>query len=258
MKTFNKLLGLTLAAVVTTPGHASDAIGPGDSDSRWVVGGGAVTFTNIYAGEDTDTTVFPNVAYNGERFFIKDGTVNYSVVQLSPFSIGLTLNGDAGFLVDDDEYEDNTKLAGLKERDATLEGGFYLYHTTDLGRAEFKLVTDLASEHDGQTASVSYTFDLKAGEWSINPTLGAYWISNDKVNHHYGVSAQEVTLTRASYKGGSAFNIYAGVRGRYEFTENWDLNLQAGVSSLDSSIKNSSIVDEDYLYYGSASINYNF
>ena len=35
----------------------------------------------------------------------------------------------------------------------------------------------------------------------------------------------QATLARAVYKGGSAVSPFVGIRGRYEFTENWDINL---------------------------------
>ena len=269
MKKSIPLLSLTFAAVgAANCGYASDAIGPGDSDSRWVLGGGVVTFNNIYVGESDMTVLFPNIIYNGERFFIKDGTANLALIQLGAFSTGLIVSPDASFLSDEDEYDDNARLAGLNERDGTLEGGFYVNHTTDLGRLKFVLLTDLGSEHDGQTATLQYTFDFKYGEWFINPVVGVSWISDKKVNHYYGVSAAEAipavgvfpvpTFVRAEYDGDSAFNAFAGIRARYELTEHWDVNTQAGVTSLGSGIRDSSIVDDDYIYHASVAVSYNF
>ena len=265
MKTSIQSLGLTIAAIsAAAASYASDAIGPGDSDSLWIVGGGAITFNNIYVGEGNETVLFPNIAYNGERFFVKDGTLNLSVMQLNEFSAGLIVSPDAGFLSDEDEYEDNAKLAGLNERDATLEGGFYINHTTDLGRLTFILLTDLGSEHDGQTAGLKYTFDLQYAGWFVNPVIGFHWISDKKVDHYYGVSAAEATplntggFVRTAYDGDSAFVVFAGLRARYELTEHWDINITSGVSRLGDGIKDSSIVDDDYVYHASAAVSYNF
>ncbi len=243
---------------VAASSQARDAIGPGDRDNLWVLGAGGVVFTNVYRGEDQFGSVFPNIRYNGDRFFVKDATLNLSLAGIGGFSSGLTIVPDSSFLSDEDEYRDNAQLAGLTERDATIEGGIYINHDSALGRATLRVLSDLGNEHDGQAVSMSYTFDLKLGNWCINPTLGVQWMRDRKVAHHYGVSAEEATDGRDEYSPGSAFNAFASIRGRYEFSEHWDVELQAGASVLDSSITNSSIVDEDVLTFGGLSINYNF
>lgn len=259
MNKFVYLLELSFGMLAfTSTAYASDAIGPGDSDSTWVVGASVLSANNIYAGEDSETFVLPRVSYKGESFFLKNGTLNYSIFQRNNFSGGLLAGVDGTFLQDSSEYRNNEELAGLNERENTLEGGFYLNHTTELGRLKFTLATDLGNEHDGESASLSYTFDLSAGNWSINPRVGVNWQSSDKVDYYFGVSAAEVNVYRTAYKADSAFNASAGIRARYDITEHWDVNLETGVSFLDSSIKNSTIVDDGNGYYAGVSINYNF
>ena len=48
-------------------GFASDAIGPGDSESKWILGGSAISMANIYAGEGDSVELTPNIVFNGER-----------------------------------------------------------------------------------------------------------------------------------------------------------------------------------------------
>ncbi len=248
------VVGLSVTGVALS----RDAIGPGDKDSRWIVGGGAFTATNIYAGEDSESEFLPRVVFNGERLFVKDGLINYSINEWDQVSAGVTVSLAPGFLSDSDEYRSNPELAGLEERDEAVEGGFYVYHTTDMGRMRFSFLSDISNEHDGHTADLNYTFDLKSGDWYINPMVGLNWISSDKVDHLFGVSSAEETATRLSYEGDSTVNVYTGVRGRYEFSNNWDVNLQAGVTHNGSGISDSSIVDEDKSYYGAATFNYSF
>lgn len=259
MKNSVKMTAITIAAIcATNTVLASDAIGPGDRDARWLVGGAVGSATNIYAGEGNSSTGFPNISFNGKRFFIKDGSVNYSIREWGALSAGLTARYDANFLSFDEEYRNNSKLAGLEERDATIDGGFYVNHTTDLGRLQFSFLTDLGDKHDGHSASLQYTFNLKAGDWHINPVIGSTWISADKANHYFGVSNAEATVTRSSYNGDSTVNLFAGVRARYAISDKWDLNLQTGVKRFGSGITDSSIVDEKSAYYGSFSLDYNF
>ncbi len=259
MKTTLQICATTFAAcVVTGNAVASDAIGPGDREARWVVGGGAGVLTSVYRGENKTAAAIPNIRYNGSRFLIRNATLNVSLLQMGPFSGGLIITPDSGLLSDKDEYRDNAQLAGLNERDATVEGGFYINHSSDLGRATLTVLSDLAHEHDGQSATLSYTFDLKLGNWFINPEFGVQWLSAQKTNHYYGVSANEATVDRLAYNAGSALNAFAALRARYEFTQRWDMELHAGAKRLNSSISDSTIVDEDYCAYGGLSINYSF
>lgn len=260
MKLVTKILAATITSLsfASLAAPASDSFAPGDSDSKWVVGGGGVIATNIYAGEDNLGIIYPNIEYRGERLFFKDGQLGLSVLSIGDFSGGLVLSADASFLMDDKEYRNNSQLAGLIERDATLEGGFYINHSTDMGRLKLTVLSDVAGKHNGQTVSLSYTGDMAMGSWKINPYIGTAWISQDKVEHHVGVSVAEATATRAAYQGKNTSNVFAGVRGRYDFSKNWDLNLEAGVTRFGSGINNSSIVDEKTAYHTSLGINYNF
>jgi len=238
--------------------HASDAVGPGDSDSRWIVGAGVASYNNIYRGEGSEGVIFPNIIYNGERFFIKNGALNLSLLQKDAFSAGLIAKVQGNFLRDDRDYDDNKVLAGLKERETNIDGGFYINHSTEMGRFNTTVLTDTSNEHNGHSVAMSYTFDLSAGGWAINPVIGVQWISDKKVNHLYGVSAAEANAYRAAYEADSAVNIFAGIRGRYEFNEQWDVNLNAGLTSLSGTIKDSSIVEDDLAYNVGMTINYNF
>jgi len=254
---------MTIAAAASQMVQAADyrdAVGPGDKDAKWIVGATAFSSGNPYTGESAETLFIPGVRYNGEKFFFngQNASVGYGIKQWGNFSAGVIASMNAYHLADESDYRDNAFLAGLKERDRTIDGGFYVNHTTDMGRLNMTVLTDLLGEHDGQSANLSYTMDFKAGDWSINPTVGVEWLSNNIVDHHFGVDASEATFFRAAYEGGPAINWNAGIRGRYDITDKWDLNLTTGVTRLDSSIRNSSIVDDDYVTHGSISVSYSF
>lgn len=250
------ILGVTSA--LSLQANASDATGPGDSESKWVLGASVGAFNNPFVGEDTEAWVSPNIRYNGERFFINDGSLNFHIAKTHGFSAGLKVALDGGFLSDSDDYKDNEKLVGLTERKGTVLGGAYMNHDSDLGRLSFSVLTDLGDKHDGRAAVLKYVFDLKAGNWNINPEFGAEWLSADYVNHYVGVSESEATSSRLQFRGEAAINAFAGIRARYEVTENWDINLRTGVSKLGSEISDSSIIEDDVVYQASIGVNYNF
>jgi outer membrane protein len=262
MKSIFQLVGLSVTlctfAATAQAEKIKDAIGPGDSDNLWILSANIGTYNNIYAGEGSEDVLYPSVEYNGERFFFKNGSFNYSLGQRQNFTYGLIAAPSSTFLSNEGNYRNHDELAGLVKRDGTIEGGFYINHTTDLGRFRFSLLTDMGSEHDGQRATASYTFDLHAGNWNINPSMGAQWMSGDIVDHYYGVSALESTVTRAGYKGSSAINLFAGVRARYEISDRWDFSASTGFKRLSDNITDSPIVDDDYGYHGNLSMSYKF
>ena len=261
MKLISSSLAILALSSTLCGAHADskrDAINPGDKDVRWVVGGTFFSAENLYEGEGRESGFVPTLRFNGEKLFVRNSSIGYSIHQWNHFSVGAIAGLHGSFLSDEDNFDDNQSLIGLEERDATIDGGIYLNHTTDMGRLNLTVLTDLGSKHDGQSAGLSYTFDLTAGKWSINPSVGVQWLSNNIVDHHYGVSASEETITRSAYSGGSALNWQAGIRGRYEINDHWDINLATGNTRLDSEVSNSSIVDEDTVYHGSVSVRYNF
>lgn len=259
MLKISSIIGLASSCVLfASISSANDAVGPGDSDSKWVLGLGAGAATNIYVGENDNGFAFPNFRYNGDRLFFADGNLGLNLFTSNEFSGGIIATGDASYLVDEKEYRDNKELLGIKERKATIEAGFYLNHTTSMGRLNFTALTDAGNKHDGHSLSVNYTADLEMGGWKVNPYVGASWMSKEKVDHHYGVRSNEVTSTRAFYQGKAATNLFAGVRGRYEITKKWDVNLNAGYTRLGSGITDSSIVDEKNAFHTTVAVNYNF
>lgn len=136
--------------------------------------------------------------------------------------------------------------------------GLYLNHTTDLGRFNMTVLADALGEHYGQSASASYTYDLKYMGWYINPSAGVTWQSADTLNHWYGVSQTEVTPQRQAYQADDQFGAFFSLRGRYEISEHWDINVIGGGVYVGTEVEDSPIVDENTLYFVGATINYNF
>ncbi len=258
MQTYFKTFPLLIILVAASGASGSDAIGPGDSDSRWILGGGMASGNNIYDGEGSQNFLYPRFQFNGDRFFIKDGRLSLNVLGVEQWSAGVTLVPHGSFLSDSGRYEDNPKLAGLTKRERTVEGGFYVNYTNETGRLSFSFLTDTRKKHNGHGAILKYVADFTVADWYINPYMGVQWISQDKVDYYFGVSPEEETATRAAYKGEATYNVFAGVRARYDITDHWDFNFETGFNRFGSGLRDSSIVDADYGYYAGFSINYNF
>ena len=237
----------------------SDAIRPGDSNSKWVLGLGAAVAENPYINEDSEEAfAFPIIEYRGEKFFVKDGEIGYNLVRKNGFGVGLLVTGRDTYLSYDDNYDDNEQLAGVEEREVTADAGIYMLHTSELGQFKMRLLDEVSGEHSGYSADASYTFDLKWNQWRINPAVGLVWESDASVDHFFGVSEQEANQNLKAYKGESATTWFTGIRGRYALTKYWDVDLSAYYVRMGSGITDSSLIEENQLYATSIGVNYNF
>jgi|GEM_PF-859764 len=242
----------------TAQKNISDAIGPGDSDSTWVLGAYAGTVTAPYVDEESEDFIAPNIEYRGEYFFISKDGIGFNLLRYDNLSVGMLLTGQDSLLSDDDDYDDNKTLLGLKERDSTLDAGIYIQHTTPMGQLKLVMLDEVTGEHNGQSARVDYTFDMKYKGININPLVGVAWTSADMVDHFFGVSTEEANADRAAYEGKNTTSFYTGVRARYEITENWDVEIGTAYINLGSGIKDSSITEKNDVFVSSLGFNYNF
>ncbi|MCG8671525.1 MAG: MipA/OmpV family protein [Pseudomonadales bacterium] len=252
---------LSLLASTGMAGEAlvSDGYSPGDSKSKWVVGGAIGAIENPFIGEDSiDAFIVPNVEYRGERLYFKAGELGVNLFRSQGFGAGFIVTGNESFLSDEDFYDDNKQLEGIKERDGTLDAGFYLVHNSELGQLRMRFLEEVTGEHDGRSVDANYTFDLAYEDIRINPVVGVAWTSADMVDHFFGVSESEANEYRAEYKGENATSFYTGVRGRYEFTEHWEVDMGAYYVKLGSGISDSTLLEEDDLIVTSVGVNYNF
>ena len=120
-----KLLAATILCTgLTGQTFASDAIGPGDSESKWILGGSVFSLTNPYRGEDNIGGFSPTIEYNGKRFFLKNGSLNYSVFQTGDFSFGATadLVGSTPTIVTSTASSVLRNLAAISMRSPTETG----------------------------------------------------------------------------------------------------------------------------------------
>ncbi len=254
---------LSFSANADTAPSNSDGLVPGDSESKWVAGAMALSLNNIYKDGDSLNFLLPIIEYRGDMVFFKDGELGVKILSSGEtdsgvFSGGLLVRGQASYLEDEDTYEDDTALVGLKERESIGEGGIYFRHKSDIGLAKIKFFGDLHSEKYGNRAEAQYIFDYSFEQWQINQSFTLVWEDSDRVNHFYGVSESEATAKRAEYQGQKAINLALGIDGRYRVNKNWDIKAAIGYVYLDDAISQSSIVSDTDITFLSLGTQYNF
>ena len=77
----------------------------------------------------------------------------------------------------------------------------------------------------------------------MEPSIFVTWLSDDYVDYYYGVTSDEATLYRASYKGGKTVNTGVELNVGYNFNQSQQLVLIANYTNLGNSITDSPIVE---------------
>jgi outer membrane protein len=107
-------------------------------------------------------------------------------------------------------------------------------------------VNDLLGNHDGQAVRFSYSRRFIKDPWTITPSGGVLWQSNNLTDYYFGVETNEAQAGRPAYSVGEAWNPFLGLNLSYQIDEQWSTTAIFRYVWLDSEIHNSPIVSDDY------------
>jgi outer membrane protein len=207
------------------------------------VGIGALISSKPYIGVDAQTYALPVFGYEGKRLFMRGLAGGYRVYSDKGFSIGPVVQPRfEGY-----EEDDSSALAGMDDRDWSVDAGVGTFLQTDIGLLGLSYVTDILSLHDGQELEFSYTIRFPLAGFDIIPSAGIRWKSQNLVDYYYGVEPDEAIVPgRPAYETGSAADPYLGLAVRRKLGGRWSLLTAVQYEWLDDEISDSPIVDDDY------------
>lgn len=209
---------------------------------QWGLGLGVASQGQPQRGSESQVFVLPFPSYQGERLSLDFGNVRYALSRSDRFRFAV--EGQIRF----DGYDptESPALAGLEERDATLDAGFSLTSTRAWGVASLKAVGDVLGVHEGFEVSASYEYPMQLGSWVVSPSIGVSWLSEELVDYYYGVRTSEAMPDRPAYFGDSAINASAGVNAVYRLGTNWDLLAGMQYVRFSGEITDSPIIADDH------------
>jgi len=210
------------------------------------IGGGAIISSKPYEGMDAKVYPVPLFGYEGKRLYFRGVTGGYWLFTWNGFSVGPVLQPR----LDGFEEDDSSALAGMHNRDWSVDGGVGVSWLTDIGLFGLTFVSDLLGRHDGQELEFSYTILFEWGGFDVIPSTGVRWKSENLVDYYYGVRADEVrfdpALARLAYDGDDAVDPYVRLAVRHKLASRWSLLAAAQYEWLDDEITDSPIVDKSY------------
>lgn len=192
-------------------------------------------------GNDRVANILPLFALNYRNILYWNGLTGgvwlTPAIESSP-RLGLGLRLRRGWAATDDPL-----LAGMADRDNSVEGGVNILWPIKSWRVGFGYFTDLSDNSEGQSASLrlSRRFVLSP-DWQIVPGLSLEWLSKDVVDYYYGITGAEATPSRPVYAGRAGLNIRAGLVATYSLTPRWMLLVGVNHTRLGSAIADSPVV----------------
>lgn len=233
MKQAHKLLVLPLMGLTLI---SSDC-----SAGEWGLGIGVAAQSPPQQGIDTQVVVLPFPSYEGEHLSLGFGTIGYALTSSERFRFAV--EGQLRF--DGYDPDESQALAGLEERDATLDAGFSFTAMNDWGIASFKVMADALGVHKGYEISASYQYPMQFKHWTLIPSIGLNFPSAELVEYYYGVRPTEVIDGRPAYSGKSVVNVTVGLSVMYALASNWEIVGGAEYTRLGEGITDSPIIAED-------------
>jgi outer membrane protein len=225
-----------------------------DVNSTFQLGPGVVITDKPYKGIDSSVYPIPLVKFISGRFYISGATAGYRLLADECW----TFDAIGKWRFDGYDADDSDRFEGMHNRNMTIDVGGEFTLTGGWGEAWVSAVTDAFGQHDGQEIKLGYTKPFVFNKLTLSPSGGLIWQSDNLANYYYGVRADEARPGRRTYHVGDSTNWFVGLRAEYQPDERWTLMAGVTYQFLDSKIRKSPIVDDDFVISFLAGAMYKF
>jgi len=220
------------------------------------IGAGAYIQSQPYANVDTIVLPSPVVFFDNGVFYVRWTRLGLYFLgeKTDDFSWGLSLTAQPRPF----GYE-SSDIAGMNERKDSWEGGIALSLQKNDAYLEVMLLNDLLNKSNSWIIKTELGYDFKIADFSFYPSLIAEYQSKDFLDYYYGVTSVEAarsTQTAYSPKVGMQLGVQTYIK--YPLTKNLSTLVNLRVDKLPSQATSSSLVNDEYMYSGLASLIYTF
>lgn len=246
----NSRYPLTLAACLCT---ATPALA--DSPKLELsLGLGVAATQSIYSGVDTQTDALPLFELQYGNFYLEGLEAGYTLIENDTYSLAVAISGDEL----DGERTESSQLNDLGDVDSgvNLKLGGELY--TDFGLLGASIAQDVSNEHEGTEISLNWAAPLEVGDAMVMPGLFATWMSDDLVNHYYGIKTSQVKAGRPAYSSDASWRYGLEVMGEYPLAQQWTLMGGITATWYGDEVSDSPIVEDDHTLSGFLGVKYRF
>jgi len=190
-----------------------------DDNSYWELDLGlSINFDKHYIQginkhEDGDFT--GSVILSG-GYYYRDFFIEVSPLIGRPFTFGYSLQRTKHFVVNliaeslfqgfsEKSQHFGTQLTGINNRKTSLDGGIEVYYSYEYGETRFRALRDISNTHQGYIIAFDYAYPIFLKRWTVWPSYGISWLSEDTTQYYFGIDTNETAINRPAYKPQSAF-----------------------------------------------------
>lgn len=218
------------------------------------MGVGLIAQSSPYRGADGAVyRVIPAITYIGDRLQILGPYAQFGIVSRKDLRVAATASYRLGAY----EEDDSPVLAGLGDREDTLALGLAIQDKLPAG---FKLSAgynhDVLDRAGGGRASLGLDRGFQQGRTGITPGVELHWLSADQANYDFGVAAEKATPERSAYRLDDTLSVEAKLSTFVEISDNTRVFISTGIEFLDSDVRRSPIVEEDYVLHAFVALTY--
>lgn len=240
------LFPLSAAAQIV---ERTDAKAQDQLPSRWSAGLAVVHRDSEYAGEGTRTRLYPNLAYDGERVYLRGAALGYRVHVDDRFELRTFIAGRLDGLDADDFGIAELARRGvdrrlLSDRDDSVDIGVGASWKGAGGKLDLDARVDVTGTSDGYAVALDYSYPLALGRSTLVPSVGAIRLSADLADYYYGILDEEVARGVAAYRPGAATVPRASLTLVHPFARRWALVGNVEYRALPDALQDSPLVEE--------------
>lgn len=239
------LLPFSVAAQVVerTDKQAQDLL-----PSRWSAGLAVVHRDSEYAGEGTRTRLLPNIAYDGDRFYLRGAALGYRAYKDERFELRTFIAGRLDGIDADDFGVAELARRGvdhnlLSDRDDSVDAGVGGSWKGAAGKLDLDARVDVTGTSEGYAVAVDYSYPLTVGRTALVPSIGAVRLSADMADYYYGILDEEVARGVAAYRPGAVTVPRASLSLVHPFARRWVLLGNLEYRALPDALQDSPLVE---------------
>jgi MipA family protein len=201
-----------------------------------------------------DYDVLPFYYYEGDWLFAHGSSAGIHLFNNETFSLDAVLS----YRFDRLEADVDEFFHTVEDREQTLESGFAGSVRGDWGKFTLSALGDTMDRHNGYAVDMTYRYEWQADQWTVSPFASLIYHDSDLNNYYYGVSQSEARDDLPGYSADDALFLRAGLNTSYAWSKRMRVFANVSVDQLDNSVRDSPLVDEDYVAQAMVGLAYAF
>ena len=210
-------------------------------------------------GVGTEVDPFPLVEFRYGDLYFDGGEFGYDVWGNDKWSTSVFLSFEEGYDVKGSDLDKGYNK--IEDRDAQIEGGLEIGY--DLGN-DYEISLRIAFGEEGNRYSLEGDKLIFISDKTTLKTT-AFFTFNDSsyTDYYFGVTEKEAAKPGnykidKAYKPGSSYSMGFEISGEHRFTESVSMVAMAGIEYLSSDVKDSPVVENNFIYETALGLKYTF